>query len=269
MSYETINAEKISRMFCAGAANLEAEKELINELNVFPVPDGDTGSNMTMTIMAAVDAVHAVPSEDMKEIAKAISGGSLRGARGNSGVILSQLCRGFTKVIRDYKEVDSTLVAEAAEKAVETAYKAVMKPKEGTILTVARGISERASELAKEPDMTVEKMIRGALDHGQVVLDQTPEMLPVLKEAGVVDSGGKGLLTILEGAYAELIGEFDPKILAGQMRPAKKVSAVLADDSDADIKFGYCTEFIINRREALPQPEVTGFRQGRSDDRSV
>ncbi len=261
MSYETINAEKISRMFCAGAANLEAEKELINELNVFPVPDGDTGSNMTMTIMAAVDAVHAVPSEDMKEIAKAISGGSLRGARGNSGVILSQLCRGFTKVIRDYKEVDSTLVAEAAEKAVETAYKAVMKPKEGTILTVARGISERASELAKEPDMTVEKMIRGALDHGQVVLDQTPEMLPVLKEAGVVDSGGKGLLTILEGAYAELIGEFDPKILAGQMRPAKKVSAVLADDSDADIKFGYCTEFIINRREALPQPEVAVFKE--------
>ena len=261
MSYETINAEKISRMFCAGAANLEAEKELINELNVFPVPDGDTGSNMTMTIMAAVDAVHSVQSDDMNEISKAISGGSLRGARGNSGVILSQLCRGFTKVIRDHREIDAVLMAEAAGKAVETAYKAVMKPKEGTILTVARGISERALELSKEKDITIDKVMRGALDHGQTVLDQTPDMLPVLKEAGVVDSGGKGLLTILEGAYAELIGEFDPKVLAEQMRPSKKVSAVLADETDAEIKFGYCTEFIINRREPLPQPEVAAFKE--------
>ncbi|MBQ2627583.1 MAG: DAK2 domain-containing protein, partial [Eubacterium sp.] len=248
-------------MFCAGAANLEAEKELINELNVFPVPDGDTGSNMTMTIMAAVDAVHSVQSDDMNEISKAISGGSLRGARGNSGVILSQLCRGFTKVIRDHREIDAVLMAEAAGKAVETAYKAVMKPKEGTILTVARGISERALELSKEKDITIDKVMRGALDHGQTVLDQTPDMLPVLKEAGVVDSGGKGLLTILEGAYAELIGEFDPKVLAEQMRPSKKVSAVLADETDAEIKFGYCTEFIINRREPLPQPEVAAFKE--------
>ena len=261
MSYDTLNAEKISRMFRAGAANLEAEKELINELNVFPVPDGDTGSNMTMTIMSAVEAVNAINCEDMKELTKAISGGSLRGARGNSGVILSQLCRGFTKVIRDHKEVDAKVMADAAEKAVETAYKAVIKPKEGTILTVARGISDRAAELSEEPDMTVEQMLRGALDYGQEVLDKTPDMLPVLKEAGVVDSGGKGLLTILEGAYAELIGEFDPEKLAAQAAAARKPAAALFEDDGSDIKFGYCTEFIINRREPLPNPEVTAFRE--------
>ncbi|MBR2188655.1 MAG: DAK2 domain-containing protein [Eubacterium sp.] len=261
MSYMKLNAKDIAQMFLAGAVNLEAEKELINELNVFPVPDGDTGSNMTMTIMAAVDAVNALEQVTMKELSKAISGGSLRGARGNSGVILSQLCRGFTKVIREHDTVDSRVIAEAAEKAVETAYKAVMKPKEGTILTVARGVSERASELAEEKDMTVEVMMRQALDYGEEVLDRTPEMLPVLKEAGVVDSGGKGLLTILEGAYAQLTGTFDASRLeAHTPSPGQGKTAVLEAD-EKEIRFGYCTEFIINRDEPMPDEETVSFKK--------
>ena len=261
MSYMKLNAKDIAQMFLAGAVNLEAEKELINELNVFPVPDGDTGSNMTMTIMAAVDAVNALEQVTMKELSKAISGGSLRGARGNSGVILSQLCRGFTKVIHEHDTVDSRVIAEAAEKAVETAYKAVMKPKEGTILTVARGVSERASELAEEKDMTVEVMMRQALDYGEEVLDRTPEMLPVLKEAGVVDSGGKGLLTILEGAYAQLTGTFDASRLeAHTPSPGQGKAAVLEAD-EKEIRFGYCTEFIINRDEPMPDEETASFKK--------
>ena len=185
---KTINAEMLSKMFLAGAGNIEAQKEYINELNVFPVPDGDTGTNMSLTIMAAAKEVAALNNPDMETLAKAISSGSLRGARGNSGVILSQLFRGFTKAIRDTKEIDVLTLAAACEKAKETAYKAVMKPKEGTILTVARGIADKALELAETVD-DLEEFIPQVIAHAEEVLAQTPEMLPVLKEAGVLDSG--------------------------------------------------------------------------------
>ena len=193
---KTIDARILSRMFLAGAKNLEAKKEWINELNVFPVPDGDTGTNMTMTIMAAAAEVGSLGEPDMESLAKAISSGSLRGARGNSGVILSQLLRGFTTGIKKHDEIDAPLLAEAFEKAVETAYKAVMKPKEGTILTVARGMAEKASELAME-GMELEEMMEAIVAEGDAVLARTPEMLPVLKEAGVVDSGGQGLMQVM------------------------------------------------------------------------
>ena len=197
MAANTIDARLLARMFLAGAKNLEAKKEWINELNVFPVPDGDTGTNMTMTIMSAVKEVSALENVTMKELSKAVSSGSLRGARGNSGVILSQLLRGFTKGIRDFDQVDAPILAAAMERAVETAYKAVMKPKEGTILTVARGMAEKASKIAEE-EMELSEFMKQVLEHGNYVLAQTPEMLPVLKEAGVVDSGGQGLMAVLE-----------------------------------------------------------------------
>ena len=238
-----IDAQLLAKMFLAGAKNLESKKEWINELNVFPVPDGDTGTNMTMTIMAAAKEVAGLENPTMEALAKAISSGSLRGARGNSGVILSQLFRGFTKAIREVNEIDVPLMAVAFEKAVETAYKAVMKPKEGTILTVAKGASEKARELADAgcDDLTV--FIGGVIEHAEYVLSQTPEMLPVLKQAGVVDSGGQGFVEVLHGWQDAFLGkEIDYSVIeASPVASAMKVDA----QAEADIKFGYCTEFII------------------------
>ncbi|MCI5760792.1 MAG: DAK2 domain-containing protein, partial [Eubacterium sp.] len=200
MAENTIDASLLAHMFLTGAQNLDAKKDWINELNVFPVPDGDTGTNMTMTIMSAVRMVQDIDSMNMKDLSKAISSGSLRGARGNSGVILSQLFRGFTKTVKGSDEIDIPMIADACEKAVETAYKAVIKPKEGTILTVAKGMAEIARKLV-DAQMTLDVYIKNIIDYGNEVLAKTPDMLPVLKEAGVVDSGGEGLMTILEGAY--------------------------------------------------------------------
>ena len=233
-------------MFLAGAKNLEAKKEWINELNVFPVPDGDTGTNMTLTIMSAAKEVAGLETVTMETFAKAVSSGSLRGARGNSGVILSQLLRGFTKVIRSEKEIDTVVLASAFQKAVETAYKAVMKPKEGTILTVARGGADRAVALLEEnPDLDLDTMLKAVIRRSEEVLNQTPEMLPVLKEAGVVDSGGQGLLQVLKGAYDAFCGkEVDYTIEAGS--GAKTGAAKAAEtEAPAEIRYGYCTEFII------------------------
>ncbi len=246
MSTNKIDASLVAKMFLAGAKNLEAKKEWINELNVFPVPDGDTGTNMTLTIMAAAREVVAIEQMTMEAFAKAVSSGSLRGARGNSGVILSQLLRGFTKVLKEEKEITSAILAASFQKAVETAYKAVMKPKEGTILTVARGGAERAAELLEEnPDITLEDLINQVIDRAEEVLNQTPEMLPVLKEAGVVDSGGQGLLEVLKGARDAFYGkEIAYETIEAAKKPA--VSQAKGAAVEADIKFGYCTEFIIN-----------------------
>ena len=257
MATKTNNAEMLSKMFLAGAGNIEAQKEYINELNVFPVPDGDTGTNMSLTIMAAAKEVAALNNPDMETLAKAISSGSLRGARGNSGVILSQLFRGFTKAIRDTKEIDVLTLAAACEKAKETAYKAVMKPKEGTILTVARGIADKALELAETVD-DLEEFIPQVIAHAEEVLAQTPEMLPVLKEAGVVDSGGQGLVEVLKGAYDAFLGkEIDySKIAPSTSVNVTKVSA----DTNAEIKFGYCTEFIIMTEKAFTDKDERDFK---------
>ncbi len=238
-----IDAQLLAKMFLAGAKNLESKKEWINELNVFPVPDGDTGTNMTMTIMAAAKEVVAIENPTMETLAKAISSGSLRGARGNSGVILSQLFRGFTKAIREFQEIDIPLMAVAFEKAVETAYKAVMKPKEGTILTVAKGVSTKARELADAGCNDMAAFIAEVIEYAEYVLSQTPEMLPVLKQAGVVDSGGQGFVEVLHGWQDAFLGkEIDyTTIDAASTTSAVKVEA----QTEADIKFGYCTEFII------------------------
>jgi len=240
---KTIDATTLKKMFLAGAASIEAKKEYINELNVFPVPDGDTGTNMTLTIMSAVKEVNALVDPSIEELAKAISGGSLRGARGNSGVILSQLFRGFCKEIKESKEINVTVMTNAIQKAVETAYRAVMKPKEGTILTVARGAAEKAAQLVSETDDMV-VFGREVIAHMDVVLKNTPELLPVLKEAGVVDSGGQGLLEIVKGAYDALLG----KEISFANITMNEVSDRVAREriSTDDIKFGYCTEFIIN-----------------------
>ena len=238
----TIDAKMLAKMFLAGAKNLESKKEWINELNVFPVPDGDTGTNMTLTIMSAAKDVAAMENPDMLSLCKAISSGSLRGARGNSGVILSQLFRGFTKSIREKDTLDVPVLADAFEKAVETAYKAVMKPKEGTILTVAKGVYTRARELAEDGCTDLNLFLEEVIKHGDVVLEQTPELLPVLKQAGVVDSGGQGLMQVLKGAYDAFLGkEIDYTIAE---TPAKEPSKD-KEPVEADIKFGYCTEFII------------------------
>ena len=243
MSLNTIDAKMLSKMFLAGAKNLEVKKEWINELNVFPVPDGDTGTNMTMTIMAAAKEVAKMDEPDMVSLCKAISSGSLRGARGNSGVILSQLLRGFTKVIKEYDEVTLPVFAAAFEKAVETAYKAVMKPKEGTILTVAKGASDKARELMEDGCDDLSTYFDEIIKHADYVLSQTPEMLPVLKQAGVVDSGGQGLMEVLKGAYDAYLGkEIDFTVET----PTVSVNTTVGDGfTDEDIKFGYCTEFII------------------------
>ena len=250
MAVNTIDAKMLAKMFLAGAKNLESKKEWINELNVFPVPDGDTGTNMTLTIMSAAKDVAVMEANndlDMQSLAKAISSGSLRGARGNSGVILSQLFRGFTKAIRESETIDIPLLAQACERAVETAYKAVMKPKEGTILTVAKGASLKARELADAGETDLEKYLSEIIDHADYVLSQTPEMLPVLKQAGVVDSGGQGLMQVLKGAYEAFLGKEvaftveDSRSAAG----APFSSIGTQPQAETDIKFGYCTEFII------------------------
>lgn len=247
MSNNTINSTMLSKMFLAGAKSLEAKKEWINELNVFPVPDGDTGTNMTMTIMSAAKEVATLISDDMPTLCKTISSGSLRGARGNSGVILSQLLRGFTKAINESTEVDIPLLAEASTKAVETAYKAVMKPKEGTILTVAKGISDKAVELADAGETDMEKFLAAVIAYGNEVLEKTPEMLPVLKQAGVVDSGGQGLMVVLTGAFDYFCGkEIDLTVMESTVTPGvSKVDSYKESIDSEDIKFGYCTEFII------------------------
>ncbi|MCL2253835.1 MAG: DAK2 domain-containing protein [Lachnospiraceae bacterium] len=241
MAHNTINAALLSQMFIAGAKKLEVSKEWINELNVFPVPDGDTGTNMTLTIMSAAGEVVALKDPDMASVCKAISSGSLRGARGNSGVILSQLFRGFTNVVRDYDEITVNVLADAMEKAVETAYKAVMKPKEGTILTVARGASEKGRALINEGVKDMAKFLDEVIKHADEVLLKTPDLLPVLKQAGVVDSGGQGLMEVLKGAFDIFMGkELDLTISAKPtMKPKTDAKA------EIDIKFGYCTEFII------------------------
>lgn len=243
MNSNKINAKMLAKMFLAGAKNLEVKKEWINELNVFPVPDGDTGTNMTLTIMSAAKEVINLQDEDMMTICKAISSGSLRGARGNSGVILSQLFRGFTKTIREYEEIDIPTLATATEKAVESAYKAVMKPKEGTILTVAKGMADKARELAEEGCDDMELYFRQIIEYGDEVLAKTPDMLPVLKQAGVVDSGGQGLMQVMKGAFDAFLGkEIDFTLEASKESTAKEGPA---SSVGQEIKYGYCTEFII------------------------
>lgn len=255
----TINAETLQKMFIAGAKNLEAKKEWINELNVFPVPDGDTGTNMTLTIMSAAKEVGAITEPTMETIAKAISTGSLRGARGNSGVILSQLFRGFTREIKKVDQIDVDVLSRACVKAVETAYKAVMKPKEGTILTVAKGMADKSCELVGESDDLVH-VIDEIIKHGDYVLSQTPEMLPVLKQAGVVDSGGQGLMTVIKGAFDALLGkEIDYTLEPVQTAETKVTEEVPMDD--VEIKFGYCTEFIINLDKEMPKSEEKAFKE--------
>lgn len=258
MGKSTINAELCAKMFLAGAKNLEANKEWINELNVFPVPDGDTGTNMTLTIMSAAKEVAGLESVNMETLAKAISSGSLRGARGNSGVILSQLLRGFTKGIHDTEEIDVITITEAFQKAVATAYKAVMKPKEGTILTVAKGFADKATELALTENVEMEELLETSLKYAEEVLAKTPEMLPVLKEAGVVDSGGQGLVQVLKGAFDAYLGkEVDYTI----EKPESTGEPAQADTrTEADIKFGYCTEFIIMTRKPMLQEEEQKFK---------
>ena len=257
MEITSINSKLLARMFLAGAKNLDTKKDWINELNVFPVPDGDTGTNMTMTIMSAAKEVSSLTEPTMAELAKAISSGSLRGARGNSGVILSQLFRGFCKVIKEYDEIDVTILCEACQKAVETAYKAVMKPKEGTILTVAKGAAEKALELSDETEDVV-TFVEEVIKQAEYVLDQTPEMLPVLKQAGVVDSGGQGLVQVLKGAYDALIGKEIDYTIEGA--PTGAAPAKISAETEAEIKFGYCTEFIIVLNAPMSDNEEHAYK---------
>ena len=257
----TIDAALVQKMFLAGAKNLESKKEWINDLNVFPVPDGDTGTNMTLTIMSAAKEVSSIVNPTMENLAKAISTGSLRGARGNSGVILSQLLRGFTKEMSQVKEITVQTLAVATVRATETAYKAVMKPKEGTILTVARGIATKARECAGT-DITLEEFCETIIKHGDEVLASTPELLPVLKEAGVVDSGGQGLMEVLKGAVDCILG----RVVITDTKPSGAgVSGVdnpkYSEDLSADIKFGYCTEFIINLEKPYGIKEEEDLKQ--------
>lgn len=257
MEITSINSKLLARMFLAGAKNLDSKKDWINELNVFPVPDGDTGTNMTMTIMSAAKEVSSLTNPTMAELAKAISSGSLRGARGNSGVILSQLFRGFCKVIKEYDEIDVTILCEACQKAVETAYKAVMKPKEGTILTVAKGAAEKALELSDDTEDVV-TFVEEVIKQAEYVLDQTPEMLPVLKQAGVVDSGGQGLVQVLKGAYDALIGKEIDYTIEGA--PTGVAPAKISAETEAEIKFGYCTEFIIVLNAPMSDNEEHAYK---------
>lgn len=255
---ETINARLLQQMFLSGAATLESNKEKINDLNVFPVPDGDTGTNMTMTINSAADEVRCIENPTMDNLSKAISTGSLRGARGNSGVILSQLFRGFCKEIKEHEELDMKAIAVAMQKATETAYKAVMKPKEGTILTVARGIAEKTVEEAERTN-NIAEAFENVLEHGEKVLASTPDMLPVLKQAGVVDSGGQGLLCVLYGCYDALTGkvsEFDITPATGDVASAATGAAF----DDVDIEFGYCTEFIIKLDKEFTEEDEDEFK---------
>ena len=258
-----LSAKELKKAFLAGANQLNAKKDLINELNVFPVPDGDTGTNMSMTILSAAKEVAAIEDGKMKDICKAMSGGSLRGARGNSGVILSQLIRGFTKELTEAKEVDSLVLAKGFQRAVETAYKAVMKPKEGTILTVAKGMADKIMELALTEEEILPLMEK-VYAHGEEVLKHTPDLLPVLKEAGVVDSGGAGLMALMEGALRSLRGE--KIVLDLELKESGAVSALLGERknkgeiSTADIRFGYCTEFMVNGDHSFTDEEVDELR---------
>ena len=261
MGISTIDAGMVKKAFLAGAKGLEAKKDWINELNVFPVPDGDTGTNMTMTIMAAAKAVAELEDPDMEQLAKAISSGSLRGARGNSGVILSQLLRGFTKEIQGTASIDVTILANAMVRGTETAYKAVMKPKEGTILTVAKGMADKAIEMAAQTD-DIEIFAKAVIEEGDYVLSQTPEMLPVLKQAGVVDSGGQGLMQLVKGAFDGLTGKCSDFSFedAGILKPSSEkapqsAGASRTDIDTADIRFGYCTEFIIKLEKEYSQKD--------------
>lgn len=259
METNTIDAQLMKKMFLAGAKNLEAKKEWINELNVFPVPDGDTGTNMTMTIMSAAKEVTALTNVNMTSLAKAFSSGSLRGARGNSGVILSQLIRGFSKTIEKENYINKIILCEAIEKAVETAYKAVMKPKEGTILTVAKGVANKALELSCDDDYPLGAYIDELVQEADHVLAQTPDMLPVLKEAGVVDSGGQGLVQVLKGARDAFMGkEVDYSIDTSDL-PSQKIVKI-TPDTEAEIKFGYCTEFIVVLNRPVSEKEENKFR---------
>ena len=260
MSNNIIDAKMLAKMFLSGAKNLEAKKEWINELNVFPVPDGDTGTNMTMTIMSAAKEVSNLgDNASMEAICKAISSGSLRGARGNSGVILSQLLRGFTKVVKQHDEVDVAILAEAFDKAVETAYKAVMKPKEGTILTVAKGAGEKAHELAVEGTTDIAYFCEEVIKYADEVLAKTPEMLPVLKQACVVDSGGQGLVQVLKGAFDGFLGkEIDLSISEEQVTPGARAKE--SAQEEVDIKFGYCTEFIVLLNKPLNVKQEIDFK---------
>ena len=249
MAIKMIDADMLKKAFLAGAYNLERNKDYINELNVFPVPDGDTGSNMSLTIMAAAREVEGLDNPTISVLAKTISSGSLRGARGNSGVILSQLLRGFCKEIKEKKEIDIKVLSDGFVRAVETAYKAVMKPKEGTILTVAKGMAEKAVEMS-DMGVTIEELAKEVIEYGDEVLAMTPELLPVLKEAGVVDSGGQGLMEFLKGAFDGLLGKAD-NIISANTEAKSSVKAVTggnissADIDTSHIKYGYCTEFII------------------------
>ena len=262
---DQIDALQLKNAFLAGANNLNAKKEWINELNVFPVPDGDTGTNMTMTIMSAAREVAAISAPTLENVAKAMASGSLRGARGNSGVILSQLIRGFTKEIREHADeagIDNLIMARAFSRAVETAYKAVMKPKEGTILTVAKGMADRITELSVTDEDLI-TLLEKVVAYGDEVLAKTPEMLPVLKEAGVVDSGGQGLMTVVKGALASLKGE-EVVLDLGDQGAAKAEAPVerksRGEISTADIKFGYCTEFMVNGDHEFTDEEVDRLR---------
>ena len=247
MSASKIDAKLLSKMFMAGACNLEKKKEYINELNVFPVPDGDTGTNMTMTIMSAYKELSGLDNPEMTAVCKAISSGSLRGARGNSGVILSQLIRGFTKVATDHKELDTAILTEALQSAVNTAYKAVMKPKEGTILTVASGIYDKAAELHKRGEKDLGVFLEKVIAYGDETLLKTPDLLPVLKQSGVVDSGGQGLMEVLHGALDAFLGKEVETVFVPSKSAAKleRSAASMENLSTSEIKFGYCTEFII------------------------
>lgn len=262
---DQIDALQLKNAFLAGANNLNAKKEWINELNVFPVPDGDTGTNMTMTIMSAAREVAAISAPTLENVAKAMASGSLRGARGNSGVILSQLIRGFTKEIREHADeagIDNLIMARAFSRAVETAYKAVMKPKEGTILTVAKGMADRITELSVTDEDLI-TLLEKVVAYGDEVLAKTPEMLPVLKEAGVVDSGGQGLMTVVKGALASLKGE-EVVLDLGDQGAAKAEAPTerksRGEISTADIKFGYCTEFMVNGDHEFTDEEVDSLR---------
>ena len=260
---KVLSIKELKKAFLAGANQLNAKKDLINELNVFPVPDGDTGTNMTMTILSAAREVNSVEGDKLKDILKAMSGGALRGARGNSGVILSQLIRGFTKELAEGGDIDSLTLAKAFQRAVETAYKAVMKPKEGTILTVAKGMADKIMELSLTEEEILPLMEK-VYAHGEEVLEHTPELLPVLKEAGVVDSGGAGLMAVMEGALRSLIGE--KIILNLELKESGAVSALVGERknrgeiSTADIRFGYCTEFMVNGDHAFTDDEVDALR---------
>ena len=264
MATNRIDANMLKSMFLAGAKNLEAKKEWINELNVFPVPDGDTGTNMTMTIMSAAREVSALAEPTMDSLAKAISQGALRGARGNSGVILSQLFRGFTKPLKGEEVITSEVAIQSFTKACETAYKAVMKPKEGTILTVARAMSEKAEEVLAETE-DLEEAMEKIIEHGNYMLSMTPEMLPVLKQAGVVDSGGQGLMVVMEGAYnclmgKEIIDSIDSSAATTAKAPVPERKMGLDEIETADIKFGYCTEFIVMLEKEFGDAEEDDFK---------